>query len=59
VTEKAYQQQLDTQIKELIEKVSEENHVVKENGKRLKPFKRIKLKGKGPTTTEIIVEGRR
>lgn len=59
MTEKAYQQQLGVQIKELIEKAARENQVVKGSGKRLKPFKRIKLKGKGPTTTEIIAEGRR
>ncbi len=59
MTEKQYQERLDAQLKELIEKVARENHVTKGTGKRLKPFKRIKLKGKGPTTTEIIAEGRR
>jgi hypothetical protein len=50
---------LGAQIQELIEKAARESRVVKRNGRKLKPFKRIKLKGKGPTTTEMIAKGRR
>ncbi len=64
MTEKTYQQILAAQIKVLIEKVliekaAKEARVVKGSGKKLQPFERIKLKGKDPTTPEIIAEGRR
>jgi hypothetical protein len=52
-------QPLDAKLEELIRKAAAEGHIVKGSGKRLEPFERIKLEGEGPTTTEIIAEGRR
>jgi hypothetical protein len=50
---------LDANIEALAKKVATEGKIRKGNGKRLEPFERIVLEGEGPTTTEIIVQGRR
>ncbi|MGL4612151.1 MAG: hypothetical protein ACRCYY_21145 [Trueperaceae bacterium] len=49
----------DAKIERLLKKVAKQKHITKSNGKRRKPFQRISLQGDGPTTTEIIAEGRR
>jgi hypothetical protein len=55
----AVKQPLDAKIEALIEKIAKESHIAKGNGKKRKSFERIVLQGEGPTTTEIIAEGRR
>jgi hypothetical protein len=55
----AAKQPLDAKIEALLEKIAKQKHVAKGNGKKRKPFERIVLQGEGPTTTEIIAEGRR
>lgn len=52
-------QLVNANIEVLLEKLAKQKHVSKSNGKKRKPFERIVLKGEGPTTTEIIIEGRR
>lgn len=52
-------QPLDADIEALLEKLAKQKHVSKSNGKKRQPFERIVLTGEGPTTTEIIAEGRR
>jgi hypothetical protein len=49
----------DEVLETLLLKAAKENRVSKASGKKLEPFERIKLEGEGPTTTEIIAEGRR
>jgi hypothetical protein len=56
---KAIPHPLDAEIETLAKKIAREGKIVKGNGKRLEPFERIVLEGEGPTTTEIIAEGRR
>jgi hypothetical protein len=46
-------------LEALLLKAAAENRVTKASGNKLKPFERIELEGEGPTTTEIIAEGRR
>jgi hypothetical protein len=46
-------------LEALLLKAAKENRVSKASGKKLEPFERIELEGEGPTTTEIIAEGRR
>jgi hypothetical protein len=55
----ATKQPLDAKIEALIEKIAKETRTAKGNGKKRRPFERITLQGEGPTTTEIIAEGRR
>jgi hypothetical protein len=46
-------------LEALLLKAAAENRVTKASGHKLEPFERIELEGDGPTTTEIIAEGRR